>query len=446
MATEVMAESFLAYPQNLDIFQNPIQVVGIEKTLISTCYPVNDYTSQGIIQFNIPSHGSHYIDLKNTVLNITCKILKKDGTKLDNPTDNKGSCGIISNFMHSMFSRVDVSLQGKLLTTSDESYPFHAYFHALLNSTPFDKNSLNMQMFYPDTTEMDSTEWSVSTNKGLKFRSKFFTLSQEVEMSGRFATDIMNVKRYIPNGVSLDIKLCQSAPEFCLVSGDTDAATTGGYKVVITKASIDVPKVQLAPEVLVAHSQVLLESPAIFPYTKSEIKCHNIMKGAHDCEINNPFSGRVPSELVCGFILDSAKNGSYLNNPFNFSHYNLSTIHLTVDSQDVGGGVIKTEYDNGDAQKSQCLQAYRTLMGVNGYENGVPFSRTEYQNGYCLYRFQTRVDSNHNGDNVISLRSMGNVRLHITFKKPLAKSLTAILWAKFPAAIEIDKNKAVQQM
>ena len=445
MESEVMADSFLAYNEELNIFQRPIQFVGIQGRQVSTCYPINDYTSQGIISFSIPAHGSAYIDLKNIKLNITCKIVKKDGGKMVSPTENKGSCGPVCNTLHSIWSRVDVSLQGKLLTHSDNNYPYLAYLKALLNTTNAQENTLQAQLFYPDKAgSFDSTEWYVSDNPAFKTRSQFFDCSQEVDMSGNLACDVLDINRYIPNGVSLDVKLYPANPEFFLMSKDADIATTGGYRMVITKASLEVPKVHLSPEIVIAHSQVLdANNKAIFPFMSSEIKCHNVQKGAYDCEINNPFSGRVPSEILITMVKDTARNGSYGNNPFNFSHVNLSSINFTVDSQDVGGGTIKTNYGD-KAYKSNYIEAYKTLIGVNGQDCSIPITRLEYPEGYCLYRYVVSAEGSDGSDDVISLKRSGNVRLYMTFKKALIESYTVILWAKFPSALELDKSRAIR--
>jgi hypothetical protein len=450
MSAQVLAESLLAYAEELNIFQKPIQCVGIEKIQTITCYPVNDYTSQGVIQFSIPGHGTHYIDMKNIMLNLACKIVRKDGKDVEVPTANKGSAGVINNFLHSLWSRVDVSLQNKTLSQSDNSYPYLAYFKALLNRQKTEENKLAIQMFYPDTAgSLDDGEWYVADNEGFKARSKFFNKSQEVDMSGHLAADIFETNRYIPCGVPLEVKLHPSSPEFCLMSSDTDETLSGaggGYKVIITKASLEVPKVVLAPEVLIAHSQVLEDTPAIFPYMKSEIKKHNLTSGCHDAEINNPFMGRIPSELILGLVTDTAHHGSYKKNPFNFQNAKLSTVQMTVDGQDIAGSPIKTKYVSDDPHKSNYMEAYKTLIGVNGTDHDIPISREDYPQGFCLYRFLTQADNPCGGDDVIALKRTGNVRLYMAFEEALKDAHTVVMWAKFPSALSIDKTKTVREL
>lgn len=446
MDTEVLADSFVAYPAELSIFSRPIQILGVTGKQTVTCYPVNDYTTQGPIQFCLAAHNSQYIDLKHIRLNVTAKIVKhKDNGALEPPADNKGSCGVVANFLHSMFSRVDVSLQSKLLTHSDNNYPYLAYLKALLYTTDGEKSKLDAQLFYPDTPgEFNGLEWKTSSNAGYKQRSKFFGLSREVDMSGNLACDVLDMGRYLPAGIPIEIKLHRSSPEFCLLSPDDNLATSLGYKVIITKASLDVPKINVSPEILVAHDEVLGKSPAIYPYTRTEIKKHNIVKGAHDTEVNNPFSGRIPSEVIVGLVKDSAHHGSYESSPFEFKTAGLSSINLSVDSFDVNGGTVKVDFSD-KAEKSSYLEAYKTLIGVNGVDDTVPVTRLGFYGGYSFYRFVIQPETGGN-DNVLPLKQRGNVRLFMTFKSAVTEPMTIVMLAKFPAAIEIDKTRCVREV
>ena len=259
MTQEVLDDAYIGYSEELAIFQKPIQNVGIKNNHITTFYPINDFSTQGVIQFQINNNSSNYLDLRRTRLNITCKIVRQNGNSIEpvtvakdnnsrekrakdeestdtetntstaaNTSTNQASVGVVNNFMHSMFSRIDVALQNKVLTHSDESYPYLAYFKALLHTNNELKNTtLQMGMFYKDTPgELGDPNWQLGDNEGLKKRSSFFANSNEVDMSGNLYCDILEIYKFIPNGVNLGITLYPSTPEFCLMAPET---TAGGY-------------------------------------------------------------------------------------------------------------------------------------------------------------------------------------------------------------------------
>ena len=317
MSQEVLEDAYIGYSEELAIFQKPIHNVGIKNTHVTTFYPVNDFSTQGVIQFHVNNNSSNYLDLRRTRLNITCKIVRQNGDKIEPVTvasgrgkrskdtedtsttastaatttpDNKASVGVVNNFMHSMFSRVDVSLQNKVLTHSDESYPYLAYFKALLHTNKeLKETTLQMGMFYKDTPgELEDPNWQLGDNKGLNKRSSFFANSHEVDMSGNLYCDVLDIYKFVPNGVSLGITLYPSTPEFCLMAPEV---TVGAYKVQITKASLSVSMIEVIPGILVSHAEIMQNKPAIFPYVKTEVKKFTLGKGQFSCTVNDPFTG-----------------------------------------------------------------------------------------------------------------------------------------------------------
>ena len=60
---QVLTDSVIGYPQSLAIFSKAVQNVGIRKYRTIEYYPVNDFTTQGLIQFMINGNGASCIDL-----------------------------------------------------------------------------------------------------------------------------------------------------------------------------------------------------------------------------------------------------------------------------------------------------------------------------------------------------------------------------------------------
>ena len=416
------------------------------------------------------NNGRNYIDLRSTTLNITCKIVGSNGEIVEPPpilanveedaskTDREkrsvdtstkkivGSVSTVNNFLHSLFSRIDVSLQNKVLTHSDQAYPYLAYLKSTLYTSEEVKNTtLQSAMYFKDTAgELNNSNWLTADNTGLKIRGEYFKNSKEVDMCGHLYSDILEINRYIPNGVPLGITLYPSTPEFCLMAPDTEV---GKYKVVITKASLDVTMIDVDPVISLAHAELLNTRPAIFPYIKTEVKKFTLAKGVFSGEFNDPFNGRVPSEMVCGFILDSSNHGQLNENPFLFQHSSLTFIQVTVDGLDLSQAPIQPRYVTSDTGTSNNLfmDAYKTLMDIDSDEQGTPITREEYTGGYCLYRFFSEPQISARSDTT-PLKRTGNMRIMVKFDKQLTQPTTLVIFAKFGAALHIDKNRAVYEV
>ena len=103
-------------------------------------------------------NGMEFLDLKRSKLYVKCKILRSDGKPLDE-TDEVAPVNLL---FHSMFSQVDVMMQGKLIGSTSNHYPFKSMIQTLLTYGSDAKTSqLTSQMWLKDTPgHMDDYEIS----------------------------------------------------------------------------------------------------------------------------------------------------------------------------------------------------------------------------------------------------------------------------------------------
>ena len=161
--------------------------------------PISSLTDSAPIEFEIVSSGDDYIDFANSYLHVEAKIERSDGTALD-PADTVGP---VDNFLHSLFSQVDVSLNGTSITNSTNTYGYRAYLESLFTYGPAAKESqLTAALFYKDEAgKMDKYNpmeaAAADRNKGLVARTAFISESEEVDMIGRIHSDIFFQQRYM---------------------------------------------------------------------------------------------------------------------------------------------------------------------------------------------------------------------------------------------------------
>ena len=113
----------------LDLFAVPPTQTSIEDGRWAEHQPLTYLDSGGPTAFVIPGTGDAYIDLANTYLLIRAKVVRGVGTDLaaDIPV------APVNNWLHSLFSQVDVYLNDTLVTPSSNTYPFRAYVDTVLN-------------------------------------------------------------------------------------------------------------------------------------------------------------------------------------------------------------------------------------------------------------------------------------------------------------------------
>ena len=82
-------------------------------------HPLTTVGDDSPIEFEINGNRENYMDHANTMLYACAKILRMDGTAIEEDTP----VGPVNLFLHSLLSQVDISLNGTQVTTSTNNYP-----------------------------------------------------------------------------------------------------------------------------------------------------------------------------------------------------------------------------------------------------------------------------------------------------------------------------------
>ena len=200
--------------RELDLFAVPPTQTRIEDGRWVEHQPLTSLDSGGPIEFVIPGTGDAYLDIANTYLLIRAKVVRGVGNDLapDTPV------APVNNWLHSLFSQVDVYLNDTLVTPSSNTYPFRAHVDTVLSYGAEAKNTqLTSQLRYKDTAgHMDSTIVD-GGNTGLVDRRRYILESRVVEMMGRLHIDLFLQDRFLLNGVSVKIRLVRGKDAFSLM-------------------------------------------------------------------------------------------------------------------------------------------------------------------------------------------------------------------------------------
>ena len=234
----------------LDLFAVPPTQRSIDEGHWIEHQPITSLDSGGPIEFSIPGAGDAYIDLANTYLFGRAKIIRGAGTNLA----DDAPVAPVNNWLHSLFSQVDVYLNDTMVTRSSNTYPFRAYVETLLSyGAEAKKTQLTSQLWYKDTAgHMDATQED-GGNAGLIERRRHIVGSRVVEMMGRLNVDLFMQDRFLLNGVTVKIRLVRSKDTFSLMASGANP----DYNVCIVDAILFVRKAVLNPMVLMAHIQAL---------------------------------------------------------------------------------------------------------------------------------------------------------------------------------------------
>ena len=217
------------------------------------------------------------------------------------------------------------------------------------------------------------------SNTGLKTRSKWKKASKIVELQGRINSDLFNQEKLILNGVDLTVKLHCHNPEFCLLSADT----TPAYKITIVDAILYVKKIELTPSVFNAINTVLNDKNAQYAITRTTPKVLTVPRGQQSQHIDNAFLGEILKRIAICMMNNDSYNGNYKKNPFNFQHYSLTQVGISVNGKEVPFKPLKVNSDD-----KLIVTAYNTLFSGTGklHRNSGSIVKREdyYLEGYTI--------------------------------------------------------------
>jgi len=205
----VNSDSCECAKSELDLFTVPPTQTSIHEACWVEYQPISSIQNRAPIEFDVSGTGQDYIDCSSVLLYVPAKITQANGTNL--AADS--TAAPVNQLLHSMFSQVDISLNGTLISSSTNTYADRAMFETLLSyGEDAKKSQLTCELFYKDHTgRMESTLTAADTdgnqpNQGLQTRRNFVTESREFDMIGRIHGDIFFHERHMLNGVDMKIK------------------------------------------------------------------------------------------------------------------------------------------------------------------------------------------------------------------------------------------------
>ena len=201
---------------------------------------------------------------------------------------------------------------------------------------------------------------------------------------------------------------------------------------VIEECLFRVRRVNVAPTVIMTHSQSLQQTTAKYPINRIDCKVVSVPRGNMSGNQPNMFQCGLPNRIVIGMVDEDAFNGTYTKNPFNFKNYDITTMGLTVNGENLPAKPLQLKF----GADSNYISAFQTLYAgahkiFDNQGNGI--TREEYANGYTLFVFDPTPDLCL-GDHVQPIKN-GNVSIECRFGTPLETAINIVVLGEFQSKL-----------
>ena len=306
----------------LDLFSVPPSQISLEDGSFTEYHPISVLTSTGPIEFTVSAENSNYIDLANSFLYVRASVTTSNGADLAKTVEIAPKY----NFLHTLWSQVDVYLNGSLVTQSNNNYPYRAYIENLISFRQEAKNSQLSALLWHRNTSGDFDSCAAA-NKGYTQCKALAAESKEIDMMGKLHIDLTFQNRYLLNGVEVRLRLIRFKDLFCL-HGNANQAQN---KVSLKEATLFVRKVKPNPAVPLAHVKALQHATAKYPLRCVEVKSFTVPTGNRSITKKNLFLGQLPTRLVVSVVDNDAYNGVITKSSFHFKHNSINFMTIYRD-------------------------------------------------------------------------------------------------------------------
>ena len=458
----------------VDLFSIPPTQLSLEKGRWIEYRPLSSVQNNDSAITFVVAGTDEYLDLSKTILVVEGKVVPGTGGEL---STGQASVAPVNNFLHSLFRQVDVYFNGKQVTPAMGTYAYRSYLETLLNYDVSAKQSqLSSAMYYKDTAgKMDEagglpsakeikikiyddsganpTDETVSIpqpgsgNQGFAKRHKFIENSKKFTLSGPIFTDVFMSDRLLINMMDLKVVLNRSYNEFCMMDINKSGSKVNP-KVELTDVVLKIRKVKVDQAIRDSTEILLKQTPAIYPVRRVVCKALSIAPGLPNVRLDNILSGLVPTSFVFGLVDSNAYTGEYGKNPFNFKHYDISTITLSVNGEEIPFKQLRLKFPNTANERDKSvdfLQAYNTLFSGTGkmFSNmGLDITRDDYPQGFTLFAFDLTPDMCNTADYFNTVQR-GTLSVDLTFEKDTPEAISMVCYSDFENIIRIDSERNV---
>src|SRR5271156_782267 len=204
----------------------------------------------------------------------------------------KDDVAFVNNVMHSVFSDVQVMLNGRSVEgVQDGLYPYKAYIHNLFN---YSKDVQTQQLFSQGFVRDDYDKMDAATNTAFVTRKGWNAVGAERKFFGKLICGMFQTERVLPPHVDFAVRLERVKDAFAIFNTDNLIKP----KVVIREALLHLLTLKVSPTIMQHHmGQLARGIPAIYNINRAQIDTMSIREKTTD-GVKENFILRSNSKLL----------------------------------------------------------------------------------------------------------------------------------------------------
>ena len=420
-----------------DIFGVPPTQTTVEQDILTEHRPIASLDSKSYIEFNFSSGIDEYLRLDRTWLYLRLRINIEKPLKVEVTADDWKNVSTVNNLLNSIFKQVDLTIGDRNVTPQHQTYSYKTDFEYRLGKSKEAKETFLSSGFWfenwnEEPESVNPTRSSLIASEGAD-KSK----GKEFDLMGRIHLSMFEQNKALLGGCNLRLKLLPNSPDFYMkCTKDTRIKS-----VEFLNTCLFVHRSKIARPILEGHLKGLEIANAKYQLRESFVVPITINSGIQDTIIDNVHNGQLPKRAFVAFVDHSAFNGSTLLNPYNYQHFDL--IHLSFF---LNGIQYPEKAFTPDFDKKLFIREYLSLFEATNQDNVdscITINRNQFMNGNNIFavNFSPDLSTGCCATGYVNPIKSGSLRLQIRFKKPLPKTITALVYLDYDTILEINRER-----
>ncbi|CAF2146038.1 unnamed protein product [Rotaria magnacalcarata] len=278
----------------LDLFSIPDTQSAITESAYTQISPVAQINSHdGPLDFMIPTATAYFLSPSDIKMYLKGTVVNLDGTAI------AAAAAVFpeNNFLHTLFSKVEIFLNDQTTAVSTCHYAYRAYLENLLNyDTDTKQTVLQKEGFFAQPEiAAHQTRFQALTNKTF-------------EVYGNLHTDFTLQPHLLMSGVNVKIRFTRTKPQFHIRAASTATRDENPY-FKIEEVYLYIRRVQINPKIFFDVEQQLAKETAKYPLNRVETKILTLETGISNKQLDNIFLGNLPRRIVVGILNHTARDG-----------------------------------------------------------------------------------------------------------------------------------------
>ena len=420
--------------ETLDLFSKPYLDTSLDYYYYQEINPTSALSeTSNTIQFLVPI-SDDYTDLKDSYIKLKLKLKTHDNKKLGAQTA-ASSYSIVNQPISSVFSSVNIKLNGHLISDSYACYNYLAFIQSLFSYNGDSRGTITRLLGFDeddDPTQVQAHDDAVHSS--FKTRAEWVTGSNSATFIGPVFHEFMHQGRALIPHVEMSFEFVKAPASFVVISN----LATCNYQYEIEELKMFVKRMKILPSVKLDLEAKLEKEPARYPLTQSSVKPYFIDENQVSASFENVFGGRnIPSFCAVMFLPQDAFRGHYNKAPYLFENHSLSQLKISFNGMTFpSAGGFQPKYTSTTAP--DWTREYLSLFENTFKKNsGIGISYDEFKSAYAIYCFDFGRNPGHSTDHVNAKKS-ASARLDISFETGTKNpALVCLIYSECDQEIQI---------